>query len=130
MKKLIFIFALAVLARGQDAISLKEAVRQSMARSKVIEESGASRDAASSRVNEAKGGLLPKVNYSESWARSDNPVFIFSSLLTQRQFSESNFDIGSLNRPDFLNNFQSLVTGDQPLYDAGKTRRAVRIVSR
>jgi outer membrane protein TolC len=31
-----------------------------------------------------------------------------------------------LNRPDFLNNFQSLVTGDQPLYDAGKTRCAVR----
>jgi outer membrane protein TolC len=31
-----------------------------------------------------------------------------------------------LNHPDFLNNFQSLVTADQPLYDAGKTKRAVR----
>jgi outer membrane protein TolC len=126
MKKLTFIFALAVFARGQDAISLKEAVRQSMVRSKVIEASDASRDAASARVTEAKGGLLPKVNYSESWARSDNPVFVFSSLLTQRQFSESNFDVASLNRPGFLNNFQSLVTGDQPLYDAGKTKRAGR----
>jgi outer membrane protein TolC len=66
------------------------------------------------------------VNYSESWARSDNPVFVFSSLLTQRQFSESNFGLVSLNQPDSLNNFQSLVTADQPLYDAGKTRRAVR----
>jgi outer membrane protein TolC len=69
---------------------------------------------------------LPRVNYSESWTRSDNPVFVFSSLLTQRQFSASNFDVASLNRPDFLNNFQSLVTADQPLYDAGKTKRAVR----
>ena len=126
MKQLTFIFALAVFARGQDAMSLKEAVRQSMARSKVIEASGASRDAASARVTEAKGGLFPRVNYSESWARSDNPVFVFSSLLTQRQFSESNFGVASLNRPGFLNNLQSLVTGDQPLYDAGKTRRAVR----
>ena len=126
MKKLTFIFAVAILARGQDAISLKEAVRQAMTRSKVIEASGASKDAASARVTEAKGGLLPKVNYSESWTRSDNPVFVFSSLLTQRQFSESNFGIESLNRPDFLNNFQSLVTADQLLYDAGKTKRAVR----
>ena len=126
MKNFTFIFALAVLARGQDALSLKEAVRQSMARSKVIQASGAARDAASARVTEAKGGLLPKVNYSESWARSDNPVFVFSSLLAQRQFSESNFGVASLNRPGFFNNFQSLVTGDQPLYDAGKTRRAVR----
>jgi len=125
MKKLTFIFALAIFARGQDAISLKEAVRQAMERSQVIEASGASNDAAGARVTAAKGGRLPKVNYSESWVRSDNPVFVFSSLLTQRQFSESNFGIASLNRPDFLNNFQSLVTADQPLYDAGKTKRAV-----
>jgi len=127
MKKLIFIFALVGVAHGQDAVSLKEAVRQSMARSKVIEASGASRDAMRARVTGAKAGLLPKVNYSESWVRSDNPVFVFSSLLTQRQFSESNFDITSLNRPSLLNNFQSLVTGDQSLYDAGKTKRAVRV---
>jgi len=126
MKTLVSIFALVGLARGQDAISLREAVRQSMARSKVIEASGASNDAASARAVEAKAGSLPKVNYSESWTRSDNPVFVFSSLLTQRQFSESNFDIVSLNRPASLNNFQSLVTADQSLYDAGKTKRAIR----
>ena len=69
---------------------------------------------------------MPKVNYSESWTRSDNPVFVFSSLLTQHQFGEQNFQIGPLNRPDFLNNFQSQVTADQTLYDAGQTKHAVR----
>ena len=126
MKTLIIIFALVGAATGQDAISLREAVRQSMAQSKVIEASGAAIDAASARVTQAKSGRLPRVNYSESWTRSDNPVFVFSSLLTQRQFNESNFGLASLNRPGFLNNFQSLVTGDQSLYDAGKTKRAVR----
>jgi len=70
--------------------------------------------------------MLPKINYSESFARSDNPVFVFSSLLTQHQFGLENFSIGPLNRPDFLNNFQSQVTVDQPLYDAGQTRNAVK----
>ena len=106
MKTLVVMFALTVLARGQDAISLREAVRQAMARSKVIEASSASIDAASSRIAEAKAGVFPKVNYSESWTRSDNPVFVFSSLLTQRQFSQSNFDLSSLNQPGFLDNFQ------------------------
>jgi outer membrane protein TolC len=126
VKKLTLLFALAAFARGQHAMSLQDAVRESMARSKVVEASRAAGDAASARVTEAKASFLPKVNYSESWTRSDNPVFVFSSLLTQRQFSESNFDVTSLNRPDFLNNFQSLITADQLLYDGEKTKRAVR----
>jgi len=51
---------------------------------------------------------------------------VFSSLLTQHQFGEQNFQIGPLNRPDFLNNFQSQITADQTLYDGGQTRHAVR----
>ncbi|MFL6447399.1 MAG: TolC family protein [Bryobacteraceae bacterium] len=113
-------------AYSKDALSLRDAVRQAMARSKVIEAAGASNDAALAHITQARSGLLPKVNFAESWTRSDNPVFVFSSLLTQQQFSDSNFGLASLNHPDFLNNFQSLVTVDQPLYDAGKTKRAVR----
>jgi outer membrane protein len=82
--------------------------------------------AADARLEEARGGRLPKVNYSESWVRSDNPVFVFSSLLTQHQFGLDNFAIGPLNRPGFLNNFQSLVTVNQPIYDAGQTHHAVK----
>ena len=122
----LLMLALTVRAYAQDALSLRDAARLAMERSKVIEASNASEDAAEARITQARSGLLPKVNYAESWTRSDNPVFVFSSLLTQRQFGESNFDVESLNRPGSRNNFQSLVTADQPLYDAGKTRRAVR----
>lgn len=126
MNRKLLIFAVVATAYSQDALSLRDAVRQAMARSKVIEASGASTEAALARMTQARSGLLPKINFAESWTRSDNPVFVFSSLLTQQQFSDSNFGIASLNHPDFLNNFQSLVTADQPLYDAGRTQRAVR----
>jgi outer membrane protein len=111
---------------AQDPMSLKDAVHLALDKNKAIEASAAARKAAESRVAEARSGNLPKVNYSESWTRSDNPVFVFSSLLTQHQFGEQNFQLGPLNQPDFLNNFQSQVTADQPLYDAGQTRHAVR----
>lgn len=111
---------------AQDAMSLKDAVHLALEKNSSIAASAASQKAAGSRVDEAHSGFLPKVNYSESWARSDNPVFVFSSLLTQHQFGDQNFQLGPLNRPDFLNNFQSLVTVDQTVYDAGQTKRAVR----
>jgi len=110
-------------------MSLKDAVRLALNGNKSIEASDAAQNVAVSRITEAKGGSLPKVNYTESWARSDNPVFVFSSLLTQHQFGDQNFQLGPLNQPDFLNNFQSLVTADQPLYDAGQTKHAVRAAS-
>jgi outer membrane protein TolC len=111
---------------AQNPMSLKDAVHLALAKNQSIGASTAAQKAAESRMVEARGGSLPKVNYSESWARSDNPVFVFSSLLTQHQFGEQNFQVGPLNRPDFLNNFQSQLSADQTLYDAGQTRRAVR----
>ena len=127
MKKTLLMLVLWSL-RGwaQDQMSLRDAVHQALDRNKSVEASVAARKAAESRIVEARGGNLPKVNYSESWTRSDNPVFVFSSLLTQHQFGEQNFQIVPLNRPDSLNNFQSQVTADQPLYDAGQTKHAVR----
>jgi len=110
----------------QGPIALKDAVRLALESNKSIEASGANERAAESRIAEARAGFLPKVNYSESWTRSDNPVFVFSSLLTEHQFGEQNFLIGPLNRPDFLNNFQSLVTADQTIYDAGQAKHSVR----
>jgi outer membrane protein TolC len=120
------VFLLAVPLWAQDSLSLREAVRISLRENKAIAGTTAGARASEARITQARGGMLPKINYSESFARSDNPVFVFSSLLTQHQFGAENFSIGPLNRPDFLNNFQSQVTVDQPIYDAGQTRNAVK----
>jgi outer membrane protein len=95
MKKILQMLVLWSL-RGwaQDPMSLKDAVHQALDKNKSVEASVAARKAAESRIAEARSGNLPKVNYSESWTRSDNPVFVFSSLLTQHQFGEQNFQIG------------------------------------
>lgn len=125
MRKLLLLI-LAVPLWAQDPLSLRDAVRLALRENKAIAAANAGMRAAETRIVEARSGVLPKVNYSESFVRSDNPVFVFSSLLTQHQFGAENFNIGPLNRPDSINNFQSQVTVDQVLYDAGQTRNAVR----
>ncbi len=91
-----------------------------------IEASAAQKRAADTRIEGARSGYLPKLNYSESYQRSDNPVFVFGSLLEQHQFTQDNFNLGTLNRPNFLNNFQSQVGVSQTVYDAGATKSQVR----
>ena len=110
----------------QTALTLQDAVRMTLEKHPAIEGRASQTRSAEARITEARGGYLPRVNYSESWTRSDNPVFVFGSLLSQHQFTEANFSVGPLNRPDFLNNFQSQVTIDQTLYDWGATRTQVR----
>lgn len=128
MKKTLLMLILGSLPGGaQDpGMSLGDAVRLALGKNKSIEASGAAGKVAGMRISQARSGLLPKVNYSESWTRSDNPVFVFGSLLTQGQFGSQNFQIEALNHPDFLNNFQSQLTADQVLYGAGHTKHAVR----
>ena len=111
---------------AQNSLSLREAVHLALRENQAIAGVNAATRASASRIDEARSGWLPKLNYSETFVRSDNPVFVFSSLLTQHQFGLENFNIGPLNRPDSINNFQSLLSVDQPLYDAGQTRNAVK----
>lgn len=125
MKRATIFLAAAMGVWAQSAITLKEAVLLAQQQNPAITAAGATDRAAESRITEARSGFLPKVAYAESWTRSDNPVFVFSSLLTQHQFGAENFQIDPLNRPDFVNNFQSLLTVDQTVYGAGQTKRAV-----
>ncbi len=117
---------LALPLWAQDSLSLRDAVRLALRENHAVAAATAAGRAAETRIAQARSGILPKVNYSESFVRSDNPVFVFSSLLTQHQFGMENFNIGPLNRPDAINNFQSQLTVDQVLYDGGQIRQATK----
>jgi outer membrane protein len=125
MRKVV-VFLISAPLWGQAPLSLHDAVRTALRGNPAMTAASESSRAAEARVQEARGGRMPKVNYTESFTRSNNPVFVFSSLLTQHQFGEQNFAIGPLNRPAFLNNFQSLVSVNQTLYDGGQTREAIK----
>lgn len=121
----LLLFLLAIPLAAQEPLSLRDAVRLAVRENKALSATGSALSASEARIAQARAGMLPKINYTESFSRSDNPVFVFGSLLTQHQFGPENFAIDTLNRPAFLNNFQSLLTLDQILYDARQTRNSV-----
>src|SRR6185503_5824404 len=71
-----------------------------------------------------RAGYWPRVDVVESWQRSNQPVFVFSSLLAQRQFTAADFALNALNHPDAVDNFRSAVVIEQSLFD-GATRASV-----
>lgn len=126
MKKLPPVLFLCAAAWAQQPLSLGDAVKTALAKHPSLDAAAAQTKAAEARIQQSRSGYMPKVTWQESYQRGNNPVYVFGALLTQRQFTEANFDIKSLNRPDALNNFQSQFTAEQLVYDFGGRKNMVR----
>ncbi len=110
---------------AQDTLTLRQAVDLALHSNPLVAAADAGEKEAEARIRQARAGYLPRLQFSDSVQRGNNPVFVFSSLLTQHQFSEANLAIGPLNRPDAMNNYQSQLTVEQVLFDARQTSRTV-----
>lgn len=117
---------LALGATAQEPLTLKDAVRQALGHHPALEAAAARVQASEARIGQVRSGRLPQVHYMESFQSGTNPVYVFGTLLTQRQFTEANFALNALNRPDPLNNFQSQVVAEQLVYDFGGLKNGIR----
>ncbi len=126
IQKLILLLLPGLMAYAQASLTLSEAVKLALTRHPSLEAATARVQAAESRIAQARAGWLPRATYTEGFQEGNNPVFVFGSLLTQHQFAASNFNLGTLNRPDAFSNFQSQVSVDQVVYDFGATRSAIQ----
>jgi outer membrane protein TolC len=122
------VLGLAAPAAAQGPLTLPEAIARARAQNPDAGSSAAAEREAAQRIRQARAGYLPKVDVVESWQRGNQPVFVFSSLLSQRQFTATDFALGALNHPDALDNFRSAVMVEQSLFD-GASRANVTAAS-
>jgi len=114
---------------AQDRLSLPQAVATVLAASPEIIAARATMQEAEQRVPQARAGLLPRLDFTQSWQRGNHPVFVFGSLLAQRQFTEADFALRQLNHPEPLTNARSALSLEHVLFDGGRTRAALRSAS-
>jgi len=108
---------LAAPAAAQIPLTLTEAIARARAQNPDAGSTAAAAREAAQRITQARAGYLPQVDVVESWQRGNQPVFVFSSLLAQRQFTAADFALGALNHPDAVDNFRSAVMVEQSLFD-------------
>ena len=107
-----------------DRLSLDAAVRTAVARNAGLRAARAGVDQSAAETTRARSGFFPRISVSESWQRGDQPVFVFSSLLSARRFAAANFAIDALNHPKAIGFFQTSVGVEQLIFDGGRTRAA------
>jgi len=113
--------ALSILPICAADLTLAEAARLALQDNPAISAARSQESAAATRTRQVEAARLPHVQWQESVQGGNNPVYVFSSLLTQRQFGSANFAVPSLVRPDPLQNFQSQLAVEQSVYDFGRT---------
>jgi outer membrane protein TolC len=127
--------ALAVLLMGgagpdaafaQTPLTLEDAIRHAQGETADARALASSIEEANARIERAQSGYWPRVDLIETVQRGNQPVYVFSSLLSQRRFTAANFAIPTLNDPDPVTNTRTAVALEQPVYNAGLTRLGVQ----
>jgi outer membrane protein TolC len=113
-------------AWAQPPLTLDAAVSEALAANQGLAATRAAGDEARARIPQARAGYFPRIDFTEGWQRSNQPVFVFSSLLSQQRFTADNFAIDVLNNPDPLSNFRVALTVEQIIYDGGRREAGVR----
>jgi outer membrane protein TolC len=120
----VLVAAAPVLA--QTPLTLEDAMKRAQGETAEARAVASAIGEADARVRRAQSGFWPRVDVVESVQRGNQPVFVFGSLLAQRQFAAANFAIPALNHPDAVTNTRTSVTVEQAVFDAGLTRLAVQ----
>ena len=113
-------------AIAQTSLTLEDAIRRAREDSASARALASTVDEASARIRRTQSGFWPLVDVTETIQRGNQPVYVFSSLLSQRRFAAANFAIAALNHPDPATNTRTAVVVEQTVFDAGLTRLGVQ----
>ena len=116
----------SVVGRAQERLTLSQSIEATLRANPEMVGARAASSEAEQQAPQAQAGFFPRVDFTSSWQRGNQPVFVFGSLLAQRQFAEADFALGPLNSPAALTNWRSALSVEQVLFDGGRTRAAVR----
>lgn len=114
----------------QATLTLEQVVQEIVTHNRSLLAARAAVRESGEHVTLARAGLFPRVSFIESWQRGDQPVFVFSSLLSARRFSAANFAIDALNSPDATGFFRGAFSIEQQVFDGGRTRASIESARR
>lgn len=140
---LVAMFVATAAPAAARTLSFPEALDLALASSPRLRESEAKTAAARAARRAARGAGLPRLSLSITGARSDNPLTVFGSRLSERNATFADFgadqftgpaslDIAPerLNEPGAANNFNTRLQLDVPLYTGGRVTAQVERAAR
>lgn len=102
--------------RQPAPMTVVEAVRKALAENHEIKAMKSLTAAHTEDIGIARSYLLPKISFEGRYLRTNNPGYAFMSKLNQQRIEAQDFNPDRLNHPDAINDFQSTVAIEQPIF--------------
>jgi outer membrane protein len=117
-------------AQEPSPLTLQRAVNIALEKNPQRKAALAETKGASADVREARSFLLPRVTFSETATRGNDPVYVFGSKLRQQRFATGDFALNALNTPTPFGNLATRFGGTWNLFDSFARWRAVNRAER
>lgn len=117
----------SIFAQAQSApMTLRQAIDRALGQNPQAVIARADDAGAAAAARQARTQLLPQLTFTEDISRGNDPVYVFGERLRQREFTQADFALNSLNRPQPLGDFASRLSGSWTLFDSFRTERQIR----
>ncbi|MCX8164623.1 MAG: TolC family protein [Aquificaceae bacterium] len=108
-------------------LSLKEALETALQNNHLIKTAKRDVKAQELELNAVKTTLLPRIKFESGFTRTNIPSYVFMNKLNQERITSQDFDPQRLNDPSSVNNFESRLSLEVPLWLGGKVQSAIRM---
>jgi len=122
----LLIYLSGALLQAQEPLSLRQAVDKALGQSPQAAIAQAGEKDAGAAATMARTQLFPQLSFTEDISRGNDPVYAFGSRLRQRQFTQADFALNTLNRPQPIGDFSSRFSGSWMAFDSFKTQKEIR----
>ncbi len=102
-----------------EELSLAQAINIALKQNLEVKAAQAKYRSSLAQKSMATSGFFPRIDLSEVFSRSNNPVYFFGMRLNQGKFVMSDMQINRLNDPPTLNNFLTRLQIVQPIFNGG-----------
>lgn len=122
---LIFFCPILAGAAAQEPLTLRQAIQIALKQSPDVETARAGVEDARASAALARTQYFPQIDFTEDISRGNNPVYVFGTRLRQQEFTQADFALNSLNKPDAIGDFSSRISGNWLLFDSLHAQKSV-----
>lgn len=112
------LLTVSAVAQQGEPLSLRQAVAIGLERNPQHKAALAEAHVARADAKEARSFLWPRITFSETATRSNDPVYVFGTRLRQSRFTAADFALNRLNNPTPIGNFATRFAGEWNVFNS------------
>jgi len=125
--KILWAFAFTVGFGWAVELNVADVLQKALENNREIKAMQREISAGRLELKSARGAYYPRIKLEENFTRTDIPAYAFMSRLNQERITMQDFDPNRLNNPSAINNFETKIGLEIPIWLGGKIQAGERL---